>query len=108
MRDNKLLISRKGGGGGGAAKANLPNSASDIDQEEEKSKFLIIKEELRQGLFGGFYVILRQSEQGAIWKFGLLYFVLLVQMLSFSFDESVSLAIFQSISRILTPVLFHS
>lgn len=86
MRDNKHLISRKGGAlPGGPAKGD----ATSADQEEEKSKFIIIKEELRQGLFGGFYVLLRQSEQAAIWKYILLYFVLFVQMISFSFDESV-------------------
>jgi hypothetical protein len=73
MRDNKLRnLSRKVGG------APIDPHGISGGDEEEKSKFVLIKEELRQGLFGGFYVLLGQSEQGAIWKFMALYFVLLV------------------------------
>ena len=58
--------------------------------ENEKSRFETIKEELRQGLFGGFYVLLRHSEQSTMVKFVLLYFLLLMQLLSYTFNEAVS------------------
>jgi hypothetical protein len=41
-------------------------------------------------MYGGFYVLLRHSEQGTMVKFVLLYFLLLLQVLSYSFNEAVS------------------
>ena len=66
---------------------------NDSQEEGEKTTLDIVKERLRHGLYGGFYVLLSQSEQGAVWKFTLLYLILLLQMLSYSFNDSVSKSI---------------
>jgi hypothetical protein len=90
MRDNKLLLSRKGQG------VLLPGRQSgegSTESEEDKSEFLKLRDELKQGLYGGFFVILRHNEQATIWKFIFLYFFLMLQMLSYSFNEAVSEAL---------------
>ena len=83
-----------GAGGGGDSKTKgVPNPGDPTGMasaENEKSRFETVKEELRQGLFGGFYVLLRHSEQSTMVKFVLLYFLLLMQLLSYSFNEAVS------------------
>lgn len=74
MRDNKLLIISKDG----------PAS------EEEKTKAQKIEEEIKTSIFSVFYLILKNNEV-SYWKYAFILLIEYIQLLSYSFDESVSM-----------------
>lgn len=71
MKDNKLL------GGKG-----------DSNSEEEKSKLEQIEEEVKVSIFSVFYLLLKNNET-SYWKFVIILIIEYIQMLSYSFDETV-------------------
>jgi hypothetical protein len=58
------------------------------NNEEEKTKFEQIEEELKSSVFSVFYLLLKNQET-TFWKFIILLIVEYLQLLSFSFDTSV-------------------
>ena len=73
MKDSKLL--------GGAGKDN--------NSEDEKSKLEQIEEEVKSSIFGVFYLLLKNNET-SFWKFIIILLIDYIQLLSYSFDDSVS------------------
>lgn len=67
MRDNKLFRKKgvSGGGGGG------------FGLDDDLSKFEIVKHELKTGIFGVFYILLKQDES-SLWKFLVVYTILFI------------------------------
>jgi len=57
--------------------------------EEEKTKFEQIEAEVKTSIFSVFYLLLKNQET-TFWKFVLLLMIEYLQLLSFSFDTSVS------------------
>ncbi len=58
-------------------------------------KFDMFKEEIKTGIYGGFFVLLRSNEQGntgsgAVVRFVIVYLILLLQILSYTFNTAVS------------------
>ena len=59
-------------------------------------KFDLFKEEIKTGMYGGFFVLLRSNEQGnaggsgAVARFVIIYLILLLQILSYTFNTAVS------------------
>jgi hypothetical protein len=58
-------------------------------------KFDMFKEEIKTGIYGGFFVLLRSNEQGntgsgGVVKFVIVYLILLLQILSYTFNTAVS------------------
>jgi len=59
-------------------------------QEEEKSKFEKIEEEVKSSIFSVFYLLLKNNET-SYWKFVIVLVIEYIQLLSYSFDETVRL-----------------
>ena len=59
-------------------------------QEEEKTKLEKIEEEVKTSIFSVFYLLLKNNET-SYWKFVIILIIEYIQLLSFSFDESVRL-----------------
>jgi hypothetical protein len=78
MKQGRLI---GGSGGQGAGKDN---------NEEEKSKLEQIEEEVKSSIFGVFYLLLKNNET-SFWRFVLILLIEYIQLLSFSFDETVSI-----------------
>ena len=57
-------------------------------QEEEKSKLEKIEEEFKSAVFSVFYLLLKNNET-SYWKFVIILIIEYIQMLSYSFDETV-------------------
>ena len=57
--------------------------------EDEKSKFEVWEENLKSSVFSVFYLLLKNQET-TMWKFLVLFVIEYLQLLSFSFDVSVS------------------
>lgn len=57
--------------------------------EEEKTRFEQIEEEVKNSIFSVFYLLLKNQET-TFWKFIFLLIIEYLQLLSFSFDQSVS------------------
>lgn len=73
MRDGKVYGRRKG----------------DNNREEEKTQFEKIKDELMNMIFGVFYILLKNNES-SLWKFGVVLCIQFIQLISYSFESSVS------------------
>ena len=71
---------------GGLFKSEKFNSRRD----EEKSKWQLSLEDIEQSVFSVFYLLLKNQET-TYWKFIALLIIEYIQLLSFSFDSSVSL-----------------
>ena len=65
---------------------NLAKDGS--QQEEEKSKFEKIEEEVKTSIFSVFYLLLKNNET-SFWKFVIVLVIEYIQLLSYSFDETV-------------------
>jgi hypothetical protein len=72
MKDNKLL-------------GNKGESS-----EEEKSKLEQVEEEIKSSIFSVFYLLLKNNET-SFWKFVVILIIEYIQLLSYSFDETVIL-----------------
>lgn len=59
------------------------------NSEEEKTKFEQIEEEVKTSIFSVFYLLLKNQET-TFWKFIILLIIEYLQLLSFSFDTSVT------------------
>lgn len=81
MKQGRLLAN--GGQGGG------PGGLGKDSNEEEKSKLEQIEEEVKSSIFGVFYLLLKNNET-SYWKFIAILLIEYIQLLSFSFDETVS------------------
>ena len=57
-------------------------------QEEEKSKLEKIEEEVKTSIFSVFYLLLKNTET-SYWKFVIVLIIEYIQLLSYSFDETV-------------------
>jgi len=77
MKETKLL----GGGGGSGGK--------DSNSEDEKSRIEQIEEEVKTSIFSVFYLLLKNNET-SYWKFVIILIIEYIQLLSFSFDDTVS------------------
>ena len=71
MRDNQGAATKEGG-------------------EEDKSKLEKVEEEVKQSIFTVFYLILKNQES-SYWRYILVLIIEYLQLLSFTFDESVSI-----------------
>lgn len=71
MKENKLL-------------------GKDSKSEEEKTKVELFEEEVKSSIFSVYYLLLKNQET-TFWKFIVLLVVEYIQLLSFSFDESVTI-----------------
>ena len=60
--------------------------------DEEKSKLQQWEENIKSSIFSVFYLLLKNQET-TFWKFIVLLIIEYLQLLSFSFDSSVSLSI---------------
>ncbi len=60
----------------------------DNNSEEEKSKLEQIEEEVKVSIFSVFYLLLKNNET-SYWKFVIILIIEYIQMLSYSFDETV-------------------
>ena len=60
----------------------------DSNSEEEKSKLEQIEEEVKVSIFSVFYLLLKNNET-SYWKFVIILIIEYIQMLSYSFDETV-------------------
>jgi len=59
------------------------------ETEEEQSTFQRLSQTFKQGLYGGFYALLQGSEQTSLLKFIIVHAIVLLQLLSYSFNSSV-------------------
>lgn len=59
--------------------------------EEEKSKLEQVEEEVKQSIFTVFYLVLKNQEN-SYWRYILVLIIEYLQLLSYTFDESVSVA----------------
>lgn len=57
-------------------------------KEEEKSALERLTEELRNGIFGVFYILLKNNETSS-WKYSLMMVIELIQIISYAFSSSV-------------------
>ena len=62
-------------------------------------KFDMFKDEIKTGMYGGFFVLLRSNEQGnagsgTVARFVIIYLILLLQILSYTFNIAVSYSLF--------------
>jgi hypothetical protein len=73
MKENKIL-------GAGVGK--------DSSAEDEKSKLEQIEEEVKSSIFSVFYLLLKNNET-SYWKFIIILIIEYIQLLSYSFDETV-------------------
>jgi hypothetical protein len=48
------------------------------ESQDEKTTFDKFKLGLRNGVYGGFYVLLQDTENASLWKFGIFYLILLL------------------------------
>jgi hypothetical protein len=76
--------------------SKLLGGKSDSNSEEEKSKLDQIEEEVKTSIFSVFYLLLKNNET-SYWKFVIILIIEYIQLLSYSFDETV---------RILINILF--
>ena len=60
----------------------------DNNSEEEKSKLEQVEEEVKLSIFSVFYLLLKNNET-SYWKFVIILIIEYIQMLSYSFDETV-------------------
>jgi hypothetical protein len=60
----------------------------DNNSEEEKSKVEQIEEEAKMSIFSVFYLLLKNNET-SYWKFVIILIIEYIQVLSYSFDETV-------------------
>ena len=58
--------------------------------EEEKSRFEVFHENVKNSIFSVFYLLLKNQET-TFWKFIVILVIEYLQLLSFAFDESVAL-----------------
>ncbi len=60
----------------------------DKNSEEEKSKLEQVEEEVKISIFSVFYLLLKNNET-SYWKFVIILIIEYIQVLSYSFDETV-------------------
>ena len=68
--------------------SKLLGGKSDSNSEEEKSKLDQIEEEVKTSIFSVFYLLLKNNET-SYWKFVIILIIEYIQLLSYSFDETV-------------------
>jgi len=56
--------------------------------EDEKTRLEKVEEDVRSSIFGVFYLLLKNNET-SFWKFIVILVVQYIQLLSYSFDDSV-------------------
>ncbi len=64
----------------------------DKNSEEEKSKLEQVEEEVKISIFSVFYLLLKNNET-SYWKFVIILIIEYIQVLSYSFDETVRIII---------------
>jgi hypothetical protein len=72
--------------------SKLLGGKSDSNSEEEKSKLDQIEEEVKTSIFSVFYLLLKNNET-SYWKFVIILIIEYIQLLSYSFDETVRIII---------------
>jgi len=60
----------------------------DNNSEEEKSKLEQVEDEVKLSIFSVFYLLLKNNET-SYWKFVIILIIEYIQLLSYSFDETV-------------------
>ena len=74
-------------------KENKILGGKDNNSEEEKSRYEQIVEEVKTSIFSVFYLLLKNNET-SFWKLAFIMLIDYIQLLSFSFDDSVTISLF--------------
>ena len=74
-------------------KENKILGGKDNNSEEEKSRYEQIVEEVKTSIFSVFYLLLKNNET-SFWKLAFIMLIDYIQLLSFSFDDSVTFSLF--------------
>ena len=74
-------------------KENKILGGKDSNSEEEKSRYEQIVEEVKTSIFSVFYLLLKNNET-SFWKLAFIMLIDYIQLLSFSFDDSVTISLF--------------
>jgi len=74
-------------------KENKILGGKDSNSEEEKSRYEQIVEEVKTSIFSVFYLLLKNNET-SFWKLAFIMLIDYIQLLSFSFDDSVTIFLF--------------
>jgi hypothetical protein len=61
-----------------------------VDKENRRNKLLELEEKIKIGIFGLFYLLLKNQNKN-IWIEIVYIIVVLIQLISFSFDEMVNI-----------------
>ena len=61
-----------------------------VEKENHRNKLLELEEKIKIGVFGLFYLLLKNQNKN-IWMEILYIIIILVQLISFSFDEMVNI-----------------
>ena len=70
-------------------KENKILGGKDSNSEEEKSQYEQIVEEVKTSIFSVFYLLLKNNET-SFWKLAFIMLIDYIQLLSYSFDDSVT------------------
>ena len=70
--------------------SKLFGAKGESNSEDEKSKLEQIEEEVKNSIFSVFYLLLKNNET-SYWKFVIILIIEYIQMLSYSFDETVTI-----------------
>ena len=71
-----------------------------VEKENHRNKLLELEEKIKIGVFGLFYLLLKNQNKN-IWMEILYIIIILVQLISFSFDEMVNIIYLINISLII-------
>ena len=71
-----------------------------VDKENRRNKLLELEEKIKIGVFGLFYLLLKNQNKN-IWMEILYIIIILVQLISFSFDEMVNIIYLINISLVI-------
>jgi hypothetical protein len=71
-----------------------------VDKENHRNKLLELEEKIKIGVFGLFYLLLKNQNKN-IWIEIVYIIVILIQLISFSFDEMVNIIYLINISLVI-------
>ena len=71
-----------------------------VEKENHRNKLLELEEKIKIGVFGLFYLLLKNQNKN-IWMEILYIIIILVQLISFSFDEMVNIIYLINISLVI-------
>ena len=71
-----------------------------VDKENRRNKLLELEEKIKIGIFGLFYLLLKNQNKN-IWIEIVYIIVVLIQLISFSFDEMVNIIYLINISLVI-------